>query len=78
MKSNSKDLQCWRNSRLQICPFETPIPVGTRSKKQKNKKNVTSNFTKIARYWKNTKHLIINSYKYKFYLRAYPKAVNVI
>nr|WP_307940827.1 hypothetical protein [Mycoplasmopsis bovis] len=28
---------CWRNSRLQIFPFETPIPVGTRSKKNQEK-----------------------------------------
>nr|WP_307912162.1 hypothetical protein [Mycoplasmopsis bovis] len=28
---------CWRNSRLQIVPFETPIPVGTRSRKIRKK-----------------------------------------
>nr|WP_307927832.1 hypothetical protein [Mycoplasmopsis bovis] len=49
---------CWRNSRFKFVPFETPIPVGTRSKKSrktdiKDYGNIAI-FTKIAMiFWKN-------------------------
>nr|QUE42949.1 hypothetical protein HYD84_01560 [Mycoplasmopsis bovis] len=51
-KAIQKIWQC-ANSRLQICSFETPIPVGTRSKKSKkqNKRLNIAILQKIARYF---------------------------
>nr|WP_307929110.1 hypothetical protein [Mycoplasmopsis bovis] len=51
---------CWRNIDYKFVPFETPIPVGTRSKKNQEKTDIKDYgniaiFTKIAMiFWKIT------------------------